>query len=625
MQAFTRSVFDLFAPKKRYLVPMFQRPYVWGLEKQWEPLWEDIRNKAQQHLDACEAVDPHFMGAIVINQLLTFGAQIPAHEVIDGQQRLTTFQLFLAAFRDLSRAFGDEEIWADLQTHTLNSGKKSLPEEEFKVWPTRADQTAFARCLKAGSKAALETFYPPIQVRRKLQPRHKMVDAYLFFESSLRDFIMEGTDHQPEERIQAVFNALQNSLQLVSIELETKDDPQVIFETLNARGEPLLSSDLLRNFIFLRAKRQDLSADTLYDTYWQHFDVQPAEDGNTATPFWKVEEQQGRLVRPRLDLFIQHFLSVKTGREVNVGRLFHDYKRWIETEHPYANVEEELKELNRYSKVFEKFFRADRTTSLGRFLGRFQKLLDTNTIFPFILYLEADSGLPEENRTAILKDLESFIVRRIVCGLTEKAYNRLFLQLMRNLRELPDRSPEKFTQMLLEQQGDSNYWPDDEKFHKAWLTQPIYRSSKSQGRIEAMLRAIEEAEINEKGEKIHILGSLTIEHVLPQSWEEHWPLIESADPGLARADRDVLLHTFGNLTLLTQKLNASVSNGPYKDKRSEIALQSKLGLNSYFQTCGAWDENAIRVRGEKLYKVAVREWPFPETGTSVGVSPDDSG
>jgi len=160
MQAFTRSVFDLFAPKKRYLVPMFQRPYVWGLEKQWEPLWEDIRNKAQQHLDANEAVDPHFMGAIVINQLLTFGAQIPAHEVIDGQQRLTTFQLFLTAFRDLSKAFGDEDIGADLQTHTLNSGKKSLPEEEFKVWPTRADQTAFTRCLKAGSKAALETFYP---------------------------------------------------------------------------------------------------------------------------------------------------------------------------------------------------------------------------------------------------------------------------------------------------------------------------------------------------------------------------------------------------------------------------------------------------------------------------------
>jgi hypothetical protein len=121
-----------------------------------------------------------------------------------------------------------------------------------------------------------------------------------------------------------------------------------------------------------------------------------------------------------------------------------------------------------------------------------------------------------------LKDLESFIVRRIVCGLTEKAYNLLFLQLMRNLRELPVVSPERFRGMLLELQGDSRYWPNDEEFHKAWLSQPIYRSSKSQGRIEAMMRALEDFQINEKGENIHILGNLTIEHVMPQSWEENW-------------------------------------------------------------------------------------------------------
>jgi len=450
-----------------------------------------------------------------------------------------------------------------------------------------------------------------------------MVDAYLFFESALREFIVDGADHTAEERIQAIFNALQNSLQMVSIELETKDDPQVIFETLNARGEPLLSSDLLRNFIFLRAKRQKLSADALYDKYWQHFDVKPAEDGNLATPFWKVEERQGRLIRPRLDLFIQHFLSVKTGKEVNVGRLFHDYKHWIEAEHPYADVEEELRELNRYSEVFSTFFVADKNTSLGKFLHRFQRFLDTNTIFPFLLYLEADSGLSVEDRVAILKDLESFLVRRIVCGKTEKAYNVLFLQLMRNLRELPEVSPAKFREMLLELQGDSRYWPGDREFHAAWLSQPIYRSSKSQGRVEAMLRALEDAEINEKGENVHILGALTIEHIMPQSWDEHWPLAPDKEPVTARLDRDVLLHTFGNLTLLTQKLNTSVSNGPYKDKRPAIALQSKLGLNAYFQTCMNWDEEAIRLRGETLYRVAQREWPYPGNTTAAEAGLND--
>ncbi len=624
MQAFTRSVFDLFSSKKRYLVPMFQRPYVWGLEKQWEPLWEDVRSKAQQHLEGTEAVDPHFMGAIVINQMQTFGPAIPAHEVIDGQQRLTTFQLFLAAFRDLSRAFGEEDIATDLQNNTLNGGKKGSPEEEFKVWPTRADQNAFMRCLKAGNRASLEAVYPPVFIRRKLQARHKMVDAYLFFEASLREFIMEGLDNTPEERIQSVFSALQNSLQLVSIELEIKDDPQVIFETLNARGEPLLSSDLLRNFIFLRARRQGLSANHLYDTYWQHFDGDMPEDGDTSTTFWKVEEQQGRLIRPRLDLFIQHFLSLKTGREVNVGRLFHDYKRWIEAEHPYANVEEELSELNRYSKVFARFFVPDRGTPLGKFILRFQRFLDTNTIFPFLLYLEADSGLGISDRAAILKDLESFMVRRIVCGLTEKGYNQLFLLLLRNLREAPSVSPGTFRGMLLELQGDSRYWPNDLEFHRAWLNHPIYRSAKSQGRIEAMLRAIEDFSINEKGENVQITGTLTIEHVLPQSWEEHWPLPVHVDQVAARLERDTLLHTFGNLTLLTHKLNSSVSNGAYTSKRPEIALQSKLQLNTHFQNCMAWDEDAIRTRGEQLLKIAVREWPYPKLQPAPLKPADDS-
>ena len=108
---------------------------------------------------------------------------------------------------------------------------------------------------------------------------------------------------------------------------------------------------------------------------------------------------------------------------------------------PTRNVEEELKELNRYSKVFAKFFVPDRTTPLGKFILRFQRFLDTNTVFPFLLYLEADSGLATSDRAAILKDLESFMVRRIVCGLTEKGYNQLFLLLMRNLRDAPEVLP----------------------------------------------------------------------------------------------------------------------------------------------------------------------------------------
>jgi uncharacterized protein with ParB-like and HNH nuclease domain len=622
MQAFTRSVFDLFSAKKRYLVPMFQRPYVWSREKQWEPLWEDIRGKATEHLEGQE-VDPHFLGAIVINQVRTFGPAIPAHEIIDGQQRLTTFQVFLAAFRDLAKEFGEEDTATELSGYTLNAGKKGTPEEEFKVWPTRTDQRPFSEVIRAGSRVALEALHPPVVIRRRQQPRQTIVEAYLYFENSIRQFLTEEGPDSTERRIQALFNALQNSLQLVSIELESKDDPQIIFETLNARGEPLLSSDLLRNYVFLRAKRDNLSADDLYNTYWEPFDVDPAEDGDPARRFWKIEERQGRLVRPRLDLFIQHFLSLKTGREVNVGRLFHYYRDWIESERPYTTVEEELQELRRYAAVFARFFVPDPATQLGKFIARLQRLLDTNTIFPFLLYLEADCQMDVASKNQILQDLESFLVRRIVCGLTEKAYNRLFLQFIRSLREAERPSPETFRSLLLSLTGDSHQWPDDQRFQDAWLRQPIYRTVKSTARIETMLRAIEDYQPNDRREQVRILGSLTIEHVMPQEWEEHWPLPPGIDTAEAANERETLIHTFGNLTLLTHKLNAAVSNAPYSAKRSAITQASALRLNTYFQDVHLWDETAIRQRGLFLLQVAKAVWPFPDDartaqGPSVG-------
>lgn len=617
MQAFTRSIFDLFSSKRRYLVPMFQRPYVWSQEKQWEPLWEDIRNKAIEHLERNE-VDPHFLGAIVINQMRTFGAAIPAHEIIDGQQRLTTFQLFLAAFRDLAKEFGDEDVATELAGYTLNAGKKALPEEEFKVWPTRADQPCFSQAIKAENRKALESTHPAIFVRRRLQPRHPMVEAYLFFEAEIRGFLSEEGEARVEARIQALFSALQNSVQLVSIELETKDDPQIIFETLNARGVPLLSSDLLRNYVFLRAKREGLSAEQLYETYWQPFDVDPAEGGDSAKKFWKVEERQGRLVKPRLDLFFQHFLSLKMGRDINVGRLFHDYRGWIESEKPFSSVEEELQELQRYSLVFAKFFVPDVSTALGKFIHRLQRLLDTSTIFPFLLYLEADFRVEPGEKEQILRDLESFLVRRIVCGLTEKAYNKLFLQFVRNLREAGTPSAAIFRTHLMSLTGDSSFWPDDARFRDHWLRQPIYRTAKSAARIETMLRAIEEHHVNDKREQIRILGSLTIEHVMPQEWEKNWPLVNEVDQVSAVAERDTLIHTIGNLTLLTGKLNSTLSNASFSEKRPAIIQESALRLNTYFHEINAWNESEILRRGSHLFEIAKRIWPFPQGNFPLG-------
>ena len=174
-----------------------------------------------------------------------------------------------------------------------------------------------------------------------------MLLAYQFFFDRLCRFGAAVSDVPVESRIEALFTALRKDLLLVSIELEGDDEPQTIFETLNARSQPLTDADLLRNFALLRASREygDEKSDIerLYSVYWL-----PLEDA-----FWQVDEGRGRYKRPRIDLFFQYFVQAKTGREINVGRLYAEYKRWIAEGTPFPTVAAELEELSRHERVFE--------------------------------------------------------------------------------------------------------------------------------------------------------------------------------------------------------------------------------------------------------------------------------
>lgn len=408
---------------------------------------------------------------------------------------------------------------------------------------------------------------------------------------------------------------LRDRLQLVSIELEEKDDPQVIFETLNARGEPLLPSDLLRNFIFLRAARLKEKAKPLYEKYWAPFDMLPADAADPdGMRFWKVAERQGRIKRPRVDLFIQHFLSLKTKQEVNPGGLYRAYRDWIAKDKPYANVEAELADLTHHADLFRQFLVPNTKTRAGLFASRLRDL-DTTTVYPLLLGLMVDNQIASGALDGIIVDLESFLVRRMICGRTIKNYNRLFLQIASELSDAAkacgavDRAA--FQKVLLGKTGDAVDWPGDDEFRSAWLHQPAYDRLGS-AKLEMVLLAVDRELRSQKGEKISIDDELTIEHVIPQAWEEFWPLPDGPDPEKRGVARDMALHTFGNLTLLTQKLNTAVSNGPYMDKRPEIAAQSALRLNSYFQSADAWDEDAISTRGKELFNEAMKVWPRPK-------------
>lgn len=623
MKPYSRSIFDLFDGKRRYEVPLFQRQYVWNREDHWEPLWEDIERKFIQRVNGSPST-PHFLGAMVLDQRRVYGNAVPVQLVIDGQQRLTTFQIFLAAFRDVCCAEGQKAYSEECVRYLLNTGIMENEQiERYKLWPTNLDRKQFADVVDSDSKEELNHRHPLLwrKYARKPDPRPKMIDCYFYFYDQLTAFMRNDEYDQPlPERVASMHEALRGALQVVTVELEGDDDPQVIFENLNARGEPLLPSDLLRNFIFLRAALRKEPQEQLYTEYWLPFD----------DDFWRALEKQGRLLRPRSDIFLQHYLVLHRKQEILISHLYNEYKDWIKGANPFPSVKVELENLSKYRNYFRELVQPDPNTSIGRF-SAFLEIFDLSTVYPLVLgIMGAEPG--NDEIAGMLEDLESYIFRRAVCDLGTKNYNRFFLAVLGKLSK-SQFNRQNLRSALTEQKGESVVWPDDVRFKQAWLSKPVYVSVGA-ARVQYALRAIERLLHQPRAERIEILSTLTIEHVLPDEWIEQWPLpngsrgvtwLEQFDKSRstedveATAKRDGAKHTFGNLTLLTQPLNSSISNSPFDIKKPEILKNSALALNRYFQDKESWEEKLIVTRGEMLFTYACKRWPYP---TSVVLSTD---
>lgn len=622
MKANAVPLLALFEKKMRLEVPLFQRQYVWGREQQWEPLWEDISRKFTEFLEGRKEAPVHFLGAMVLDQKQVPATHVEKRQVIDGQQRLTTLQIFLSAFRDFCRLNDCEELAKEFDSYTLNKGMMANPEvDKFKVWPTQTDRAQFTDVVGLGSRAAVEQKHPLRRQKyaRTPDPRPRMVEAYLFFSDQIHEFFV-GSEQEPPlaaeqplaARIDEAFQALKGALQVVAIDLEQGDDAQVIFETLNARGEPLLPADLLRNYIFLRAARLHEPQEELYEKYWRGFDDE----------FWRAEVRQGRLVRPRSDLFMQHFLSSRQMVDIPIKHLFMEYKFWIDRERPFASVTAELAALARQREDFRRIVepeKGDPIYELGTFLDRF----DVRTAYPLLLFL-LDSALSDSDWVRISTTLESYVLRRAVMGWTTKSYNKIFLSLTKTLRKAGP-TPQALQAALSELSGESSGWPSDEAFAEAWYVRPAYQDLNN-AKVVHILKRVSDQYLTTLSEQILIDCALTVEHILPQSWIEHWPLPSGgtglswqalvdapADDAAAAATRtrNAALQTIGNLTILTQALNSSVSNSPWPEKRPALLNASLLPINQQLHKYDVWDEQAITSRSKELFVKALSVWPGP--------------
>ncbi len=594
MKADTVDLAAIFGQPVHYVVPLYQRPYVWTRELQWEPLWQDVREVADRQLDDTLANDsiPHFLGAVVLEQSLHQAGMIGSRSVIDGQQRLTTLQLLIAAARSLAIERGLDGPRKMFEKLMFNDDfLVRQAGDEYKVLPTQRDRPAFQEAMRDGVVASSGS--------------HRMHEAYRFLRGSILEWAGEGGDTAVfGRRLEGLSTAIWKRLVLVTIDLDPGDNAQVIFETLNARGTPLLAADLVKNHLFQTATIQGANVDALYEEHWKVLD----------TDWWREEIQQGRLKRPRLDTFINHWLAMAGDREVVSHQLFPEFKRYLTAGSKQAA--DVLADLERYARVYETFEKEPISSELGQFLYRLNTL-EVTTAYPALLWLLGPEGLtdPAERRIA-LQAIESWLVRRMLARQTTKNYNVVFLALLKRVRDAAkDRGAAALGQDVVDflagLSGESQYWPRAAEVAGSLRVMPAY-TVLPRARLRMVLEALEKAMYTGLTEKVTLATDLTIEHVLPQEWSANWPLPEGVDPIQGRLDRDVAKHRLGNLTLVTGKLNPKMSNAGWIEKRAALQQFSVMRISTDIRNADTWDEASIARRGEQLAAVAVALWARPD-------------
>jgi hypothetical protein len=593
MKPDTRTARELFQADVRYLVPLYQRSYVWDEARQWQPLWEDIEVILDHRLSGGDDSFSHFLGAIVLEQQLQTPGAIPTYTVIDGQQRLTTLQILLAAASRVAADSGADKDGKLLARLIHNDELNAEGDERFKVWPTNADRNAFRAVMAPGG--------PP--AGHEDDPDNRVDEAYDFFRKVIKSWISDADDEAARmRRVEMLRTTLTDLLKLVSITLEAGDNAQIIFETLNARGTPLLALDLVKNAVFHAASSQKAKVDALYHEVWK-----PELDQD----YWRSEQRQGRLNRPRADLFLMHWLGMKLQAVVPATELFSRFRQNILSKETSPSAAELVHELCGDAKIL-RGFDAQPIGSVERTFFDRLGALDTSVILPVVLQLFRDPAVSPERRRRALQVLESWLVRRALMRLTVKNYNQQIPAVLKQITK-NEQADEALITYLRSGTREISRWPTDAELMHYLTTRSMYGSI-ARPRLVMALAAVERSLYTSKVDLPDVPTTLSLEHVMPQQWKQHWPLPSDVGEATAVQRREERLHRLGNLTLTAGPLNTSLSNHAWATKQVALNQHSKLLINvelisKYGQH---FDERAIDERSAFLAARICEIWPGPD-------------
>ena len=601
MEPRKHTLAELFEGQLVYVVPNYQRLYVWNLEDQWAPLWSDVEEIADLlvHNSASvdsEIVDPnsveaHFLGAVVLKMSGNTPDLSRQLRIVDGQQRLTTLQLLIAASVTELERIGLTKSADRLRELMVNSSRSVAPETNgLKINHHRHQSGHDYERFRDVMGAALngeetESISGP------------MGECYGFFQRVIRNWF---SSHQA--RINVAASALATTLivklNLVSIYLDPHEKEHIIFETLNARGQPLTEWDKIKNYLLYKADEEPShNQESFFEEYLDRFD----------DPWWRTFVGRGAQ-RPRADIFADYWLESRKKTPVAVRRVYREFERHVDNEE--QRLEQIMQALTQDADYFRRFEELN-ANNMGR-EGQFHRRrldLDLGAIWPLLLELQRiEAEQPERDRW--FAALESYFVRRMIVGYQARSYDQVALDLLNVLPTASEREigvADAILEHLLQYTESASLWPSDMEVKQAVLNRhlPIYAQR-------LVLSAIEQRLISNRASQPNLDPNVQIEHIMPRGWQPGlWPLPDSVEPTLAEANREQVVNTLGNLTLLNGRLNSSISNASWAIKRSAIQESDNLFLNRRLQENApeAWTEDDICRRGEWMCTMIVEIWP----------------
>lgn len=553
MQASPARIIEYFNGEKQNLIPLFQRPYTWE-EKQWQVLWDDL---LLQHDLGNKAA--HFMGAVVSIPAHSVPVGVSKHLIIDGQQRLTTIAILLCALRD---SLGSNESQRIQEVYLINRFRE--PEDTLKLLPTQADRDAY-RDLIFDKKLA--------------DDESRVVNAYRFFLNKLK---AESEDEDQSIPASEILSTLENNLQVVMINLGDGDDPYLIFESLNFKGQPLTQADLVRNFILMKFRHSvgfGGEQERIYQNYWHPLEKQLDEN---------------------LTEFLRHF-AMKAGENIKQGGIYAATKTRLKNFDTPEQIEAEVLEMKCFGEIYASFLEPslEPSPSIRQRLSHLKEL-DVKTSYPLLLRLfnaRKNDELSEVELEKCLCLIESLFVRRAVCSILTNPLNKMFLQWCKNF---PDRDHLSWLSRAIIQGIRTSRFPDDEEFAHFFKYGVQYKRAST----DFVLRRLEQSHNHkEPGD----LSSATIEHVMPQTLSEPWVAFLGQE---AEQIHKKWKDTFGNLTL--SGYNSEMGNQGFEVKKA-ILKNSHFEMNQWIVKQETWGAEQIEARAAALFVIARELWPAPAT------------